>query len=79
MNVETPSTTTRRTARFKLQWSHVLMNVETTSNARKRRSPRTSLQWSHVLMNVETVARAVVGELRQLASMEPRPHERGNT
>src|SRR5690554_2680097 len=35
------------------------------------------LQWSHVLPNVETVHSPAFGSLDGLASMEPRPSERG--
>ena len=36
------------------------------------------LQWSHVLMNVETKSSGGDGKGEGAASMEPRPHERGN-
>ena len=51
-------------------WKH-----QQHQSARLRRVP---LQWSHVLTNVETVEER--DEQRPLfdASMEPRPHERGN-
>src|ERR1043165_7015463 len=60
-----------------LQWSHVLTNVETT------RSPfasiwLTALQLSHVLTNVETRGPSGGHSHGAGASMEPRPHERGN-
>ena len=35
------------------------------------------LQWSHVLTNVESEATEEKACLTELASMEPRPHERG--
>ena len=43
-------------------------------------TPRASrgLQWSHVLTNVETTPRQQARRAANLASMEPRPHERGN-
>src|ERR1043166_8272820 len=88
---------------LKLQWSHVLTNVETRRlPARLRRhhngfngatSSRTwkpffdfagqpgrhLLQWSHVLTNVETKPlRPSPRRHTGAASMEPRPHERGN-
>ena len=54
MNVETKATPTVHDGQKALQWSHVLMNVET--GARTPRAPcnERMLQWSHVLMNVET-------------------------
>ena len=63
--------------KYVLQWSHVLTNVETCITL----SPSSAylwLQWSHVLTNVETVRAALTGNLDVAASMEPRPHERGN-
>src|SRR5579885_624336 len=60
-----------------LQWSHVLTNVETGQRP-ARSSPGTALQWSHVLTNVETACRVRLPRVAVLASMEPRPHERGN-
>src|SRR2546423_7731481 len=36
------------------------------------------LQWSHVLTNVETSCSVSAPIARGSASMEPRPHERGN-
>ena len=60
-----------------LQWSHVLTNVETCAKqSQSRLWP--SLQWSHVLTNVETCGRDGRSVCCKLASMEPRPHERGN-
>ena len=47
------STITSEAIKPKLQWSHVLTNVETTFCALCRKAS-TSLQWSHVLTNVET-------------------------
>jgi hypothetical protein len=44
-----------------LQWSHVLMNVETSTLSVPTDSP-SSLQWSHVLMNVETAGIVNSGE-----------------
>src|SRR5205085_11923326 len=37
-----------------------------------------SLQWSHVLTNVETADAVRAWQPTPPASMEPRPHERGN-
>src|ERR1043166_2697875 len=37
------------------------------------------LQWSHVLTNVETALTSKRWPSRVKASMEPRPHERGNS
>ncbi len=61
-----------------LQWSHVLTNVETTSTRRQQRREY-RLQWSHVLTNVETRRRRRDQLELEVASMEPRPHERGNS
>ena len=36
------------------------------------------LQWSHVLTNVETMRLIPLANVSKVASMEPRPHERGN-
>src|ERR1043166_2690044 len=38
----------------------------------------TTLQWSHVLTNVETTTARTRSRPYRSASMEPRPHERGN-
>ena len=54
MNVETTCVPVWvGTGSLTLQWSHVLMNVETGSCCRSSCGGST-LQWSHVLMNVET-------------------------
>ena len=66
----------RERAHVRLQWSHVLTNVETTCSGYSRCQP-SWLQWSHVLTNVETRS-PNAATARATASMEPRPHERGN-
>ena len=53
------------------------MNVETRRLYSRMRA-RAWLQWSHVLMNVETSVCADLMMCAKVASMEPRPHERGN-
>ena len=53
------------------------MNVETHIPTHTSQ-PLTLLQWSHVLMNVETNWVVREAGSPQRASMEPRPHERGN-
>ena len=53
MNVETSSRSPPAPVVTPLQWSHVLMNVETAPFATLNLGS-TLLQWSHVLMNVET-------------------------
>ena len=60
----------------RLQWSHVLSNVESSIKATHIDS-KLVLQWSHVLSNVESTSasRKEVEEIR--ASMEPRSFERG--
>src|SRR6516162_1489998 len=60
-----------------LQWSHVLPNVETVA-VRMSCPATTWLQWSHVLPNVETCPPEACRAGAHLASMEPRPSERGN-
>ena len=62
--------------RQKLQWSHVLTNVERPPEAKSRHAD-SSLQWSHVLTNVERTAPGHSPAMSATASMEPRPHERG--
>src|ERR1700759_4851607 len=42
-------------AKIRLQWSHVLTNVETCSRIAPSIGTN-SLQWSHVLTNVETIS-----------------------
>src|ERR1043166_9364189 len=61
-----------------LQWSHVLTNVETCGRLLEVFG-RDVLQWSHVLTNVETLTSIGVKAKSLVASMEPRPHERGNS
>ena len=57
MNVETSTKIARSFPRSRLlQWSHVLMNVETTRTVQATWG-EIMLQWSHVLMNVETCQR----------------------
>ncbi len=69
----------RRFWRFgqeRLQWSHVLMDVDSTISTAI--IPRMmTLQWSHVLMDVDRSNErdAVIAVLP--ASMEPRPDGRG--
>ena len=53
------------------------MNVETTGDGTAGPFQLT-LQWSHVLMNVETASAPAESTVMTAASMEPRPHERGN-
>ncbi len=62
---------------MRLQWSHVLTNVETAFLVQFFRE-HVLLQWSHVLTNVETSGATIDGIVVEIASMEPRPHERGN-
>ena len=61
----------------KLQWSHVLTDVETPP-VRSRSLTCPSLQWSHVLTDVETILAPQPADLVLPASMEPRPNRRGN-
>src|SRR2546423_5996620 len=61
-----------------LQWSHVLTNVETCHTYFGHRTCLLSLQWSHVLTNVETARIVAMSIAAFVASMELRPHERGN-
>ena len=76
-NVETPRREPEAASPVLLQWSHVLTNVETRQE-REKEADAKRLQWSHVLTNVETTARTKPRHRPQGASMEPRPHERGN-
>src|SRR5205085_11857174 len=76
-NVETHLTRERSRNVESLQWSHVLTNVE-THNLLSQRRKISLLQWSHVLTNVETRVGAADFFNARAASMEPRPHERGN-
>src|ERR1043166_7072127 len=50
----------------------------TRSDSLRRRCRRPALQWSHVLTNVETKEESKRRYSQHEASMEPRPHERGN-
>ena len=63
---------------WSLQWSHVLTNVETHIAGSLWTHHFVELQWSHVLTNVETSRCAEHSGDCRFASMEPRPHERGN-
>src|SRR2546423_9530350 len=54
----------------RLQWSHVLTNVETAQLPSYRR-PRGALQWSHVLTNMETLRQADHGHAPLPSSNEP--------
>ena len=62
----------------RLQWSHVLPNVEIIIFQQTAASP-TTLQWSHVLPNVEIRLGHRFDTEEIAASMEPRSSERGNT
>src|SRR5438552_2623666 len=78
-NVETPAMpNSSTTCQIMLQWRHVLSNVE-TAMVGSHLILDTQLQWSHVLSNVETAELLeVTRKAARLASMEPRPFERGN-
>ena len=60
-----------------LQWGRVLMNAETETPSRSD-DLVLKLQWGRVLMNAETFGSHPFERGRDLASMGPRSHERGN-
>ena len=75
-NVERTGCEAGKGENMELQWSHVLTNVESARWPLPLRR-RLALQWSHVLTNVESSHECANLTAPQLASMEPRPHERG--
>ena len=77
-SVETAVSQWARAFASELQWSHAQSSVET--------GPRPAiklgfdaLQWSHAQSSVETPFRPSGEVVSNMASMEPRPIERGNT
>ena len=61
-----------------LQWSHALTRVETMRKASSM-SGDEYLQWSHALTRVETPEEGYKVVPKEIPSMEPRTHARGNT
>src|SRR6185503_9592160 len=62
-----------------LQWSHAQLSVETLYERVSLVCGNPALQWSHAQLSVETWQEALASVLRDLASMEPRSVERGNS
>ncbi len=60
MDVDSLPCLPSRQMALKLQWSHVLMDVD-SSLTESRTSAGPSLQWSHVLMDVDRIMREQPG------------------
>ncbi len=77
MDVDSPEDRKTNMDAIRLQWSHVLMDVDSSRMACPCKIMSIRLQWSHVLMDVDRISRGRLSRLRRAASMEPRPDGRG--